>query len=370
MARKRANGEGSISKEKSGRYRISVSVKIGNELKRVTRTAWKHADAVAILQTLRAESMVAVYRAPHRIAVGTYLKQWLADSLLSRSDTTRESYRFACESHIIPRIGGVLLKSLEPIHIQHFTAEMIRDEVGTRTQQNAFTVLRAAIAKAVELKLIARDPFEHAEKPKHEPEPIFPFTLAEAKMLLSSTAGTRLHAMLHMAIGAGIRQGELLGLEWDRIDWQSSRVRIDQQVTEVGGAVRLSKPKTKASIRTVDLTSQSIDALRLHRQLMMVEGFGDSRMVFPGSKNGGIQNRGTFRVWHWNPLLVDLAIEHRGFHHTRHTYATLALGAGIPITVVSKQMGHAKVSTTLDIYSHVLDAHQTAATSILSRLLG
>jgi integrase len=370
MAKKRANGEGSISKEKSGRYRISVTVKIGSELKRITRTAWKHADAVAILQTLRAESEVALIRSPQRFTIAAFLQTWLRDVVSEMSDNTKESYRIACEKHIIPRVGSILLKTFEPIHIQHLTAGMARDEVGSRTRQNAFTVLRAAVGHAFRLRMISTDPFEHAAKPTHETEPIFPFTLAESKLLLSETVGQRHHIAIQLGIAAGMRQGEIFGLEWDRIDWKASQIRIDQQAVEISGRSTLAKPKTKASIRTIDLTASTIDALRQHRGILMAEGNASSKLVYPGERGKGVQSRGTFRVKTWDPLLVQLAIEHRGFHHTRHTYATLALGAGIPPTVVSKQLGHAKVSTTMDIYSHVLECHQVAATSIMSRLLG
>lgn len=296
MARKRANGEGSICKEKSGRYRISVTVKIGSQLKRVTRTAWKHADAVAILQALRAESEVALIRSPHRFTVEAFLRTWLRDVVSEMADNTKESYRIACEKHLIPRVGSILLKSFEPIHIQHLTAGMARDEVGSRTRQNAFTVLRAAIGHAVKLRLLATDPFEHAAKPTHETEPIFPFTLAEAKLLLTETVGRRCHIAIHLGIGAGMRQGEIFGLEWDRVDWKGSQIRIDQQAVEISGKSTLAKPKTKASIRTVDLTSQTIDALREHRAILLAEGNAGSKLVYPGERGRGIQSRGVFRV--------------------------------------------------------------------------
>lgn len=369
MARKRANGEGSISKEASGRYRISVSVKVGSKLKRITRTAWKHADAVAILQKLRSDSEITLIRSPQRFTIEAYLKSWLRDVVCERAANTQESYRIACESHIIPHVGTVMLKVFEPVHIQHFMAEMARAEVGSRTRQNAFTVLRAAIRHAFKLRLIASDPFAHAEKPAHVPEEINPFTLDESKLILSSTIGSRYHAVMQLGITAGIRQGEMFGLEWDRVDIAARRIFINQQAVEISGRITLAVPKTKASIRTIDITKQAAAALTSHKAILLAEGNAGSKFVFPAPE-GGIQGRGNFRTRVWNPLLLSLAIESRGFHHTRHTYATLSLGAGIPITVVSKQLGHSKVSTTLDIYSHVLDTHQTAATETLSRLFG
>lgn len=370
MPRKRANGEGCISREKSGRYRISVSVRRGGETKRVTRTAWKHADAVAILAKLRAECSSADLADPGKLTVAAFLERWLSDVVKETlSANTYDSYRRAIQKHIAPHVGAIPLAKFGAVHVQSMLATMSRDEVGARTRQNAFAVLKAAMVNAEALRLIRENPCRLIKRPKHEPEEIRPFTLDEARLLIKETTGSRWHAMIVLALTAGIRQGELLGLSWDSIIWKAGKIRIDQQAVEISGKTSLAKPKTKASVRVVDITPAAIEALRSHRTIMLKEGFAGQSLVF-SAPEGGIESRGNFRTRVWKPLLVSLAIEPRGFHHTRHTYATLALGAGVPVTTVSKQLGHASVSTTLDIYSHVLDSHKSEATAVVSRLFG
>lgn len=366
MSKRRANGEGCITKEASGRYRIIVSVWSGGKRVRKTRTAWKMADATAILNLMRAETNL--FEHPHRLTVAKYLELWLRDTIVGeRRENTDFSYRFAIKKHINPRIGPILLRELGPIHVQSFLAEMARDSVGSRTRENAFVVLRAAMKHAEVMKLITASPCDGISKPKHVAAKMNPFTLEEARLLLSDTVGHRFHALLQLALTAGLRQGELLGLSWKMIDWKKSTVRVEQQAVSVQGETRIKPPKTGSSVRTVELTADCLAALQDHRAIMLAEGNLGNELVFPAPE-GGIEGRGNFRTRFWDPLLVKHGLAHRGFHNTRHTYATLALGAGVPIPVVSSNLGHSKVSTTLDIYAHVLENHKTGATETVARL--
>ena len=368
-SRRRTNGEGSIFREKSGRYRIAVTRWEGGKRVRKTKIAWTNADALAALEELRGDTTVPT----GEMTVATYLQRWLKNSVdQEKQPSTYDSYKNAINNHISNRIGHHRIKKLTAIHVEEWLAEMKRQEVGTRTIENAFKILRSAMVRAVALDLIAKNPCGAIDKPSHEAEQISPFTLQESRLLLSATQGHRYHAVLQLALTAGMRQGEIFGLEWKNIDWKKKTVTISQQVISVGGETIVKAPKSKASIRTIMLTDGCLEALRQHQSLMLKEGHGGNKFVFCAPE-GGLIGRSTFRSRFWQPLLKTMkpkAIPHRGFHHTRHTYATLALGASVPLPVVSKNLGHSKVSITSDIYAHVLEEHATAATKTMSRLLG
>lgn len=319
MARKRANGEGCISREKSGRYRVSISVEVGGVRKRLTRTAWKHADAVAILSKLRVESSGESLNDPDKLTVAGFLKKWLADVVQQTlAENTHDSYRRAIEKHINPHVGRVSLAKFSAVHVQNMLATMSRDEVGSRTRQNTFAVLKAAMVNAETLRLIRENPCRLLKRPKHQRKDIRPFTLAEARLILSETVGDRWHAAFVIALTAGLRPGEILGLEWDAVDLKASQLRIEKQAVEIRGAPKLASPKTKSSIRTADITQQTVDALRDHRAILLKEGHAAGSLVFPAPE-GGIESRGNFRTRVWQPLLLRLALEARGFHHSRHS---------------------------------------------------
>lgn len=324
------------------------------------------ADARAALDELRGDTTVSV----GPLTVDGYLQSWLRDVVKSElAGTTHESYGLAVDTHISSRIGHVPLKKLRPLEVRAWLTKMVEDEVGSRTRSNAFTVLSAALDEAVVLDLIAKNPCSNLSKPSHDPAPINPFTLEEARELLKETEGDRAHGILQLGLTIGMRGGEIFGLFTNKIDWKARLIDIDQQVVCIGGRTSLAKPKTRASIRTVEITPDCRDALRDHLAIMMKEGHAGNPLMFPAPK-GGLIGRSTFRTRVWNPLVKRCMFKPRGFHHTRHTYATLALGALVPPTVISKNLGHAKVSTTMDIYSHVLESHKSGATDTVARLFG
>jgi integrase len=357
-ARRRSNGEGSIFQEKSGRYRISVTRWEGEKRVRKTRTAWKKADAVAILAELRNTTTDTT----GNITVARFLCQWLKTVVSQKAANTLDSYTLAVNNHINPKLGTIRLDRLTPANIQAWLSAMSTNKTGSRTRANAYAVFRSAIEHAIDINLIAKSPFARIGKPSHETEPINPFTLDEAREILEDSKGERWHAAYQLAFTAGLRQGEIFGLQWGRIDFEKSTVRIDQQVICIGGKTNLAKPKTKASIRTIEITPACRQALFEHQKQ-----FGSNNLVFTAPQ-GGLIGRSTFRTRVWIPQLKRLLLTHRGFHHTRHTYATIALGAGVPVTVVSKTLGHAKVEITLNVYSHVLESHRTEATARIESL--
>lgn len=375
---KRANGEGSIYKTtnpKTGKEVWKVSISLGpskgGKRKRICRNAATKTDAVAILAKLRGDGAAAVNQPTSRIAVSAFLADWLRHIETHKEPATATVYKSMVERVIAPRIGTIHLGKLTTAHVQSFADALVRDEVTPRTRQMAFSILRTALRFAVRTGRIERDPSAAITKPAHRRKDIFPFTKDEASKILAATAGTRWHAMIVLALTTGMRQGELFGLTWEAVDLKGGKLRVFQAAAEVRGKVSIRKPKTKHSERVIELPPIAIEALRNHLAVMMAEGNAGNKLVFPAPL-GGLMPRSTFRHRYWLRILKSEAVgaDPRGFHHCRHTYATLALGAGVPVHVVSRVLGHSKASTTLDIYAHVLQTHQSAATEAAQRLFG
>lgn len=363
MPKKRSNGEGSIFREASGRYRIAVTKTENGKKVRRTKTAWKMSDAVALLSELRGSTVT-----PRKQTVAGFLKEWLTTVVEKECEaTTADSYRRSVNKHISPHIGAKLISDLSPLDVQSWISRLDDLDVGGRTRQNAFTVLSAALEKAVDFRIVPTNPCERIKRPRHEAEEMKPFTLEESRKILSSTEGTRIHALLHTAITCGIRQGELFGLPWSSILWDAEKIRIDQQACYLNGVRTIKKPKTKKSIRTIDAPPSTMAALREHKRILEREGNGENLFVFP-AREGGLVDRASFRSRVWKPLLKKLGIAYRGFHNTRHTYATIAIAAGADIAVVSKQLGHSRISITWDVYHHVLELQQQRSTEIIGNL--
>lgn len=373
---KRANGEGSIYKTtdpKTGKviWKVSVSLgsAIGGKRKRVCRNAATKADAVAILAKLRGDGAAAVNVPSTRLTISAFFAEWLQHVATHKEPSTANVYRSIVDRIIVPRIGTISLGNLSTAHVQKFADALVQDEVKPRTRQMAFSLLRTALRYAVRTGRIERDPSAAIAKPSHQRKDILPFTKDESLRLIQHTIDTHWHAMVVLALTTGMRQGELFGLLWEHIDLKAGKLRVVQAAAEVAGKVSIRKPKTSNSSRTIELPPVAVEALKAHRAILMREGNASSKLAFPAPR-GGLMPRSTFRHRYWLRMLKAINAKPRGFHHCRHTYATLALGAGVPVHVVSRVLGHSKASTTLDIYAHVLQTHQTAATEAAQRLFG
>lgn len=370
MAR-RANGEGTICKLPSGKWRVVISVRRGGQLKRISRVCRTKADAVAVRDNLKAQHASGRIAAATGMTLVDYLDQWLRTAVKpSASHNTWLSYRTAIEKHIKPRFPTVKLTALTPLHCQEFIAAMIEDDVGGRAQQAAWQVLKTALEQAVSpFRMIPFNPTDRLKRPVHQKARIQPFEREEMQRILDETKGDHWGAFFAVAFATGMRCGELWGLRWQDVDLNKAVIHVRQQMVEVYGKALASKPKSKASVRDIELPPATVNALRDHRAILMREGLASSELVFP-NRSGNPQTRANFHRGTWRPLLKKLGLKERGLHHTRHTFATLLLTAGVPLSVVSKVLGHSSQTITLQSYSHVLSSVESMAADAFQRLLG
>lgn len=367
---KKPNGEGSIFQLPNGKWKASVSMGVGvdGKRRRQSKTARSRADAAAFLREMQVEIYSGSGIEPSRMTLADYLTWWLKEVVLpDRSENTYESYRRSIENHIIPAIGQILLGKMQPIHVQHLLSAMVAKGTGDRTRQIAHGTLQTAMSHAKSLKMIRENPCCAVRRPRGTRKKIRPFTVEETRKLIEQSIDHRLHALIVLEATTGLRQAELFGLHWEHFDLEAGKVRVEQQAVEIAGHTIVRKPKTAGSVRTVELTDMAIDAMKRHRATMLREGNAGNPIVFCG-RRGGYIGRGNFRIRVWKPLLLATGIEYRGFHHLRHTFATLALGAGVPLHVVSSVLGHTSSATTLRAYAHVLGQQNTAATATIGRL--
>jgi integrase len=366
---RRANGEGSVYRLKDGRWRVSVSVRVAGKLHRISRTRRKRADCVALLDELRGKigQSNSVRAASGTLAA--YLDGWLANTVQPHlAANTFDSYERAVRLHVKPRLGTAKLAKLSPLHIEEFKAAMKADAVGPRAAQAAFQALRAALAHAVyPLRILPMNPCDGLKPPSHAKRKMRPFEASEMRLILEDTHRTRWHALYAVAFGCGLRIGELLGLEWDDVDWHANTITVNRQLLEKSGRMKLGKPKTRSSVRTIQLPANVKTALREHRALQSNKGLADCPIVFP-TKSGKHLARSNFQHDEWTLRLARCGLGHRPFHNTRHTFATLTLLAGVPVAVVAKVLGHSSPAITYSVYSHTVPSMDSAAANAMERL--
>jgi integrase len=177
-------------------------------------------------------------------------------------------------------------------------------------------------------------------------------TPEQVRELLDEARKRRLYALYLLAVTTGLRQGELLGLQWSDVDLEDRSIQVRHTLQEYGAELALAEPKTKQSRRRVDLPVFVATELREHRKRMMVEGH-PGPWVFCDTAGGPLRKSNLTRR-DFRPLLKAAGLPLIRFHDLRHTAATLLLGQGVHPKIVQERLGHSQIAITLDTYSHVL----------------
>lgn len=365
--RKRPNGEGSIYARPDGGFLavVSLGTRDGRRIRKVKRAATRE-EARAKLKEMQSETLRG---ATSKIKVEQLLRVWLKTEVKPRAENTYNSYRDECEKRLIPELGYLLVVDLGPMHINGLVSKLAEGGTGARTISAAYAVLNTAMKFAMRMGIIAVNPCTAVPRPKRKPKDIRPFDRKQAEMIIRATKKYRLAALYVLALTTGMRQGELFGLRKTDLDLEAAELTIAQQAIEVRGKLVIRPPKTKASRRTISLTPQTVAALRRHFKVTLKEGNAGSSYVFC-TEGGDVVRRSNFGRREWAVLLKQLELDHRGFHHCRHTVATMMLAAGSPVHIVSRMLGHSRPSITLDIYAKWMPADNKAAADAMARLLG
>jgi len=197
----------------------------------------------------------------------------------------------------------------------------------------------------------------------------------QVQSFLLAARESRYQVLYFLAIATGLREGELLGLQWSDIDWVNRRIQIKRQLQRLpeGKGLTFSEPKSRSGKRVIVVGPVVLEKLRNHlNQQLLIRQFAgdrwqDNDLVFPSTIGTPMEWRNMVRDF--KDTLKRAGLPDIRFHDLRHTAATLMLKEGIHPKVVQERLGHSQISLTLDTYSHVLPSMQEEAAQILDQLL-
>jgi integrase len=372
MTRKRrGRREGSVfQRESDGLWIGSISLGYdanGKRLRRVVSASSK-SEALEKMRALVASGAGPIGDAD-KLSLSEYLDRWLDQTKDKLAPTTHHRYEQHVRLHLKPHVGCVLLRKIEPFHVEQLYREMEKAGDSASERQKTGKALSTALRAAVRSRLIPYNPCLDVVKPRVTKEEIHPLDGSQAKALLTAARGDRLHALYVLALDSGMRQGELFGLHWPDIDFSAGCVQVRRSLEEIAGHHRIKELKTKSSRRRIELSPFALDALHEHRKVMLAEGRDvKDGAVFVDAASGFLR-KSNFARRSFKPALVRAALPtSTRFHDLRHTCATLLLMADVNVKVVSERLGHAKIQITLDTYSHVLPTMQKKAAEKLGAL--
>jgi integrase len=381
MAKIRSHNEGSIHQRPDGKWRAQVSID-GHRLSFTAKTKkealdWIHETKNQIKSGLTFEATDTTLE--------EFLREWLITVASSKSKGTHATYQWTVDKRIVPKLGKIKLIELTPERIQRFYNQAQIIGVGenqqkdlSRNEEKALSAhairvihktLRSAMTHAVDLGVLSRNPCRGVKPPKHKTVEMKFYDEQQVRCLLKTAreTGNKLYALYYLAIHTGMREAELLGLQWKDIDWKLSTLHVERQVRHFkGSSHEFLKPKSKSAIRPIALGKKALDVLLQHKEEQEAvrnaagADWTDLDLVFAcsvGTPYTASNLRRDFRK-----LLSASGLPRIRFHDLRHTAATLMLNHGVPIFVVSQRLGHATISITVDIYGHrMLSAQEKAA---------
>ena len=371
MARRRANGEGTIHQRKSdGRWVVmmTVGVRENGRPARVTRYAKDREDAGRILTELHGLKLQGGLVAPSHRTVGEYMRAWLEDSKRPNiRPTTHRVYENAIRNHIGTTIGGMRLSRIQPATVQGMLRELERREVSGRSRQIVLRVLSQGLDQAVRWGEIPRNPCALVDRPRAERREIQALTVEQVRAFLAAARSDRYYALWVLALTTGMRIGELLGLKWSDIDLDTGRLEVKRQLQELPSSIELTELKTRRSRRRIELSGIAVAALREHRAQLGAIPLPDV-LVFT-DRRGGPLRRSNLTRRSFQDILDRAELPRIRLHGLRHTAATLQLSQGAHPKVVQEMLGHASIALTLDTYSHSVPSLQREAASRMDEIL-
>lgn len=363
-------GDGTIYERQDGRFVASLRLISG---KRIERYAKTRKEAKEKLKQLMRENEQGSLVTERNQKIKDYLDDWLEmrrDSLAIKT-TTYVSYSSYIHRNVVPTLGNYTLQQLTGTQIQKLYTQLRHNGISPNTIHLIHTILNAAFGDAVKWHRIALNPCQHLTAPRAQKTEMRYITHEQAMQLVEAARGYRIETILLVAVTLGLRRGEILGLHWDDIDFEQGMLHVSRTVSYIPphtGARHMhleTDPKTATSKRTIILPTFLQEALKAHRLQQRQErvkagkAWEQHQLVFCGPLGKHINPSS---LWtQFKHALQKAGLPDMRFHDLRHSAATILLSMGVNVKVIQELLGHANISITLNIYSHVTPAMQQNA---------
>ena len=302
------------------------------------------------------------YQEPMKMTVGEWLEIWLEEYVRnSVAAYTRDSYERTVRNHIKPALGQVRLTALTPLQIQSFYNSLMTEKgLSPKTVKNVHGIFHRALEKAVRLGYIRINPTAACDLPKAERKEIHPMEEEEIIRFLEAIRDHKFGYIYWVTLFTGMRQGEVLGLTWDCVDFKRNKIFINKQLKKtqkVKGEYILDKTKNRRSrmLTVAPAVTAMLEKKKLEQE-QMAEAAGplwnnEMNLVFTNEFGKHLCHFTVYK--HYKKIVEEIGIPESRFHDLRHSYAVVALESGDDIKTVQGNLGHATASFTLDIYGQV-----------------
>ena len=335
------------------------------------------------MQAAIAELNAGTYLQPLKMTVGEWLDIWVTEYLGNAKPHTRKSYEGVIKNHIKPAIGAVKLTSLTRVQVQKMINGLrstkqtsMGDKVNPKTAKNVHGVLHSALSQAILCGYLNTNPADRTVLPKRAKTEIQVLDNEQLPAFLKAIEGHPFQYLYQVDLFTGMRQSELLGLQWSDIDFENKVVTVRRQLQYLGsakGGYMYATPKNNKP-RIIALPDKAVEALKRQRVMQNTARLAagplwnnPNDLVFTNEIGEHLKHDLIYR--HLKRIFSAMGTPDLRFHDLRHSYAVLSLQSGCDIKTVQENLGHYAAAFTLDTYAHVTQAMRRDGADKLNRLL-
>jgi integrase len=314
-----------------------------------------------------------IYTPPVKLTLADLLKQWLQGYCKTNcSMRTLDSYQSTIEHHLLPALGYIQLKQLQPPMIQAYYGRAC-EKLSAKSVLYHHRILKQCLKYAIRQGYLGRNPCDFVDPPKPRRKTMRTLTPDELRTLLETGSNNQFYPVIYTAVSTGLRQAELLGLRWRDIDLDLQSISVCRALYKRRGVCEFKEPKTSHSKRRVSMTAKLADYLKEYKGGRESLSLHLGRLLKPddlvfSNMDGKPLDPGVLSH-NFARIVKRAGLENVRFHDLRHTFASLMLLRRVPPKLISEALGHSSVAFTMDTYGHIIDSMGPDAMALLDGVL-
>ena len=371
-----AQGNGTIRQRKDGRWEARITVgRNPSTGKQIQKSIYgkTQTEVSRKLRELCKEVDDGIYKEPVKYTVKDWAEIWLNEYTSNLKPLTVKQYTTYINNRIVKNMGSVKLTRLDTPIIQRFYNQLTKEGLSPVTIKNIHSILHSMLETAVEVGYMRTNPSNICKLPKSEKKQIKPLENADISKLLEALKGDKYESLYTVDLFTGLRQGELLGLTWDCIDFKKGTMYIYRQLQFNKGSYYFTSLKN-GKTRTIVLAPYVLNILRNQKAWQaecQLKSYGmwnnKDDLVFTNELGGHLTQNYTYR--HFKKIVSSIGIPDARLHDLRHTFAVSSLQSGNDVKTVQEALGHHTAAFTLDVYGHVTEEMRKASADRLETFI-
>ena len=362
MAKKRANGEGSIRKRSDGRWegRYTVGYDENGKVKMKNVLGKTQAEVKEKLKEKIEEAKVLDVSKSESYTVAEWAALWFeVYAKPNIRERTADYYNRYITKHIVPCLGDIKLNKLTGRQIQKMYNDLLdhgRERVSQKEKNPGLSgtyvhgvhvMLHNCLNRAVKERLLVRNPADDVIVPKIDKKEMKILPPEQVKAYLKAASARGILPLFYLELTSGLRKGEIAALLWSDLDVENCTLSVTKQLmSSRDGELKITQPKTATSVRLISLPQETVELLKEEHSKHPLNIY-----MFPSPRTGGMYHPDSIVKLH-EKILNDAGIEHLRFHDLRHSFATYALLSGADVKTLSCMLGHYSAGFTLNTYCH------------------